>query len=157
MERMRRAMQADLDKLPDLSLPEPELKEEEPVEIHGGLASTDLKRDHIVIDEDSEDSAEGCEMEMIQIEPEESVGNDVKGDGTDSSSEGSKNEVPARLGHGTSAGNSIHGELSAIDELFVPIVAFSKFPYKYIPKKHKEDVADAFFNAGKFWDCTWDL
>jgi hypothetical protein len=157
VERMRRAMQADLDKLPDESPPKPKPKKEELVQVRCGSASTDVKRDHVITDTDSEDSEEDCEMEMIQIEPEETASNDVVGDDTDSSDEEAENEVPARSGPGAISDNLIRGELSAIGEFFVPVVAFSKFPYKYITKNRKEDVADAFFNAGKFWDCTWDL
>ncbi len=40
---------------------------------------------------------------------------------------------------------------------FCPIHAVAKFPYKYIDKEHSEAVADAFFNAGKFWERTFDV
>lgn len=40
---------------------------------------------------------------------------------------------------------------------FCPISSVAKFPYKYIDKDHSEAVADAFFNAGKFWDRTFDV
>jgi hypothetical protein len=40
---------------------------------------------------------------------------------------------------------------------FCPIHAVAKFPYKHIGKENSEAVADAFFNAGKFWDRTFDV
>lgn len=38
---------------------------------------------------------------------------------------------------------------------FIPIVNFSKFPYKYIRAEYSELVADKFWNAGKFWERSW--
>ena len=52
------------------------------------------------------------------------------------------------------------GELSAPELCFIPIIAFSRFPYKLLPSDlhhASEDIADAFFNAGKFWTRTWDV
>ena len=49
------------------------------------------------------------------------------------------------------------GQLSSSKDLFCPIVAVSKFPYKYLPRSESERVADRFFNAGRFWSRRWDL
>lgn len=40
---------------------------------------------------------------------------------------------------------------------FCPIMAISKFPYKYVPPQYAEEVAGALFNGGKFWTRTFDL
>jgi hypothetical protein len=40
---------------------------------------------------------------------------------------------------------------------FTPILALSKYPYKFCNKSHLQDIASAFFDAGKFWDREWDL
>lgn len=40
---------------------------------------------------------------------------------------------------------------------FCPIMAISKFPYKYVSPQYSEAVAGALFNGGKFWDRTFDL
>lgn len=40
---------------------------------------------------------------------------------------------------------------------FVPIVTFSKFPYKYIRPEFSELVAEKSWNAGKFWERSWDM
>ncbi|PVH98438.1 hypothetical protein DM02DRAFT_531085 [Periconia macrospinosa] len=45
----------------------------------------------------------------------------------------------------------------AIDKSFAPLVALSKYPYKFCNKDHAQAVASAFFDAGKFWAREWDL
>jgi hypothetical protein len=49
------------------------------------------------------------------------------------------------------------GRLAPNDKLFAPIHTLDKFPYKFVSDDHKEDVADAFFNSGKFWERDWHL
>lgn len=48
------------------------------------------------------------------------------------------------------------GELARI-KYFTPIVALSKYPYKFCHKDYMQDIASEFFHAGKFWDREWDL
>ncbi|KAJ4289697.1 hypothetical protein N0V90_011026 [Kalmusia sp. IMI 367209] len=40
---------------------------------------------------------------------------------------------------------------------FTPIVALSKYPYKFCSKNLMQDIASAFFDQGKFWAREWDL
>ncbi|PGH11314.1 hypothetical protein AJ79_04930 [Helicocarpus griseus UAMH5409] len=40
---------------------------------------------------------------------------------------------------------------------FCPIIAVSRFPYKYVRSSEKDRIAKGFFDAGKFWDRCWDL
>ncbi|KAF2416198.1 hypothetical protein EJ08DRAFT_566986, partial [Tothia fuscella] len=49
------------------------------------------------------------------------------------------------------------GQMSSVGQSFCPVIVISKFPYKYIPKKDSEAVADKFFNAAKFWLRKLDL
>lgn len=43
------------------------------------------------------------------------------------------------------------------ENYFVPIVALSKFPYKFCDKASSQAIASAFFDQGKFWAREWDL
>lgn len=49
------------------------------------------------------------------------------------------------------------GDLAAARHHFTPIVALSKYPYKFCDESHFQDIASAFFDAGKFWNRQWDL
>ncbi|KAL9052680.1 MAG: hypothetical protein Q9162_005239 [Coniocarpon cinnabarinum] len=49
------------------------------------------------------------------------------------------------------------GELAPVHQAFCPIMAVSKYPYKFVASDISESIADRFFNAGKFWDRTWDI
>lgn len=51
----------------------------------------------------------------------------------------------------------VRGDLAAARHHFTPIVALSKYPYKFCDKSHFQDIASAFFDAGKFWNRHWDL
>ncbi|KAF2006223.1 hypothetical protein P154DRAFT_422772 [Amniculicola lignicola CBS 123094] len=49
------------------------------------------------------------------------------------------------------------GELAPSRLSFTPIVALSKYPYRFCNKSISQDIASAFFDAGKFWAREWDL
>jgi hypothetical protein len=49
------------------------------------------------------------------------------------------------------------GHLTAPQHHFTPIVAIAKYPYKFCNKSHSQEIASAFFDAGKFWNREWDL
>lgn len=52
------------------------------------------------------------------------------------------------------------GEVAAAGLCFVPVLALSRFPYKFLTKDAyhaSEDIADGFFNDGKFWTRSWDM
>jgi hypothetical protein len=49
------------------------------------------------------------------------------------------------------------GDLAPFGKGFCPIVALSKFPYKFVPASVKQEVASKFFDGGKFWMRDWDL
>ncbi|OAX84461.1 hypothetical protein ACJ72_01161 [Emergomyces africanus] len=42
-------------------------------------------------------------------------------------------------------------------KLFCPIVAVSRFPYKYVRHDDGERISQRFFSEGKFWKRSWDL
>ncbi|KAJ4348695.1 uncharacterized protein N0V89_010073 [Didymosphaeria variabile] len=43
------------------------------------------------------------------------------------------------------------------EKYFTPIVALSKYPYKFCNKDCMQGIASAFFDQGKFWAREWDL
>lgn len=50
------------------------------------------------------------------------------------------------------------GELAPhYEKLFTPLVALSRFPYKFCGESSRQDIASAFFDQGKFWAREWDL
>lgn len=49
------------------------------------------------------------------------------------------------------------GDPAAAQHHFTPILALSKYPYKYCNKSHSQDISSAFFDQGKFWNREWDL
>jgi hypothetical protein len=158
-DRLRRALEADLAKLPDLLLAEPEPEATMAASVQDGLTSkhsVNVKQEHWgAIDEDSSDSEDGCVIEMVPITDPEDNENNVSVCDDDCSDD--EAELLAKSGPSNGLGSLVRDTLSPIGTSFVPIVPLSKFPYKYIPKERKEDVADAFFNAGQFWDRSWDL
>jgi hypothetical protein len=163
-ERMRQAMQADLAKLPDLSQLEldPDVTGPVPAQIGPTCkepeVNVNVNVNHElrgVLEEDSTDSEDDCEIEMIPIiEPSDNKINVIV-DNDDCSDD--QAEPIAESGPSNRPGSLAKDSLSPIGTSFVPIVPLSKFPYKYIAKEHKEDVANAFFNTAQFWNRSWDL
>ena len=50
------------------------------------------------------------------------------------------------------------GTLAGPGESFVPVVALSKFPYKFIGNKGLgQRIASGFFDQGKFWGYHWEM
>jgi len=49
------------------------------------------------------------------------------------------------------------GELALPGEKFCPVLAVSRYPYRHVGKELSEIVASSYFNAGKFWERTWDM
>lgn len=49
------------------------------------------------------------------------------------------------------------GDLGSNSQHYTPIVALSKYPYKWCDRIHSQDIASAFFDQGQFWAREWDL
>lgn len=43
------------------------------------------------------------------------------------------------------------------DGTFCPLLALSKYPYKYLQGEIRDKVANRFFERGLFWKRQWDL
>lgn len=54
-------------------------------------------------------------------------------------------------------GPAIQATGSEISTSFCPVVAVSRYPYKYIKGQLSQTIASGFFDQGKFWDREWDL
>ncbi|RHZ66857.1 uncharacterized protein CDV56_101898 [Aspergillus thermomutatus] len=44
-----------------------------------------------------------------------------------------------------------------LDGFFCPLIAMSRYPYKFVPKELSQTVASRFFDGGKFWQRVWDI
>lgn len=55
------------------------------------------------------------------------------------------------------ASNLNCGDLGPATQHYTPIVALSKYPYKWCNKEHSQAIASTFFDQGKFWAREWDL
>ncbi|KAF3045387.1 hypothetical protein E8E11_005590 [Didymella keratinophila] len=54
--------------------------------------------------------------------------------------------------------NKLHrGDLGSATQHYSPVLALSRYPYKWCDKTHSQDIASAFFDQGKFWAREWDL
>ncbi|PKX92214.1 3'-5' exonuclease [Aspergillus novofumigatus IBT 16806] len=44
-----------------------------------------------------------------------------------------------------------------LDGFFCPLMAMSRYPYKFVRKELSQTVASRYFDGGKFWQRVWDL
>lgn len=65
--------------------------------------------------------------------------------------------APPKLAALLPSNNLNRGDLGSATEHYSPIVALSRYPYKWCNKTHSQDIASAFFDEGKFWAREWDL
>ncbi|KAJ8105879.1 hypothetical protein OPT61_g9913 [Boeremia exigua] len=49
------------------------------------------------------------------------------------------------------------GDLGSSTQHYAPVLALSRYPYKWCDKRHSQDIVSAFFDQGKFWAREWDL
>jgi hypothetical protein len=79
--------------------------------------------------------------------------------------EDSTSHEPEALAHSDheamDVGSSSQGPVWPSDvtlaESYCPVVALSRFPYRYLRGEMSQKVASRFFDANKFWDRHWDL
>lgn len=55
------------------------------------------------------------------------------------------------------ATNLHRGDLGSATHHYSPIVALSKYPYKWCNKNLSQPIASTFFDQAKFWAREWDL
>jgi hypothetical protein len=165
LARLRGAIKADLDKLPNLPEPKPEVKATTNAAVYGptkpaaeaqhkpapksNLGSI-IWPDVHQPDSDSDDSEADCHIEFVRVEEDQEKIKEVEKD------DSSDDHEPAVISP-IKKGNLVRGELAPLGQAFVAIIGFSKFPYKYIHPDDSENVANRFFNAGKFFMREWHL
>ena len=49
------------------------------------------------------------------------------------------------------------GRLAPVNQAFCPVIAVSKYPYKFVSQDISEPIAERFFNDSKFWYRPWDV
>ena len=49
------------------------------------------------------------------------------------------------------------GEPAPFGVRFCPFIAVTKLPYKFVNKQFMQQIATAFFDAGKIWNREWDV
>ncbi|OSS43500.1 hypothetical protein B5807_11871 [Epicoccum nigrum] len=158
LERLRHTVQADLEALPTLT-PEPILSDS--------------------------DSAGGVKLDPLQTPGDQSAANTVRPGNIPSAPESEPNPdrryvwlpdaessynptalpAPVRLTNTVTSPPSTllpctdlnRGDLGSATKHYCPIVALSRYPYKWCNKTHSQDIAAAFFDQGKFWTREWDL
>jgi hypothetical protein len=168
LARLRAVIKDDLEKLPDLpTMAEPKLEVKaaatpasigpEKPEVKSQPKSALMPNLGAILwpdarepDSDSDDSEADCEMEFIRVEEDEE--RIVELEKIDSSDEDNLASASTSKKDGLAK-----GQLAPLGQGFVTIIAFSKFPYMYVPKDESENVAGRFFNGGKFFMRNWDL
>lgn len=180
LERLKILLQADLAALPDLplGLDESDLDQQAEVEpliddskvapmaadtnLHprspvnaptpeSRLQSGDTQagRNFLRVPSDADDSEAGCILELIP---------GPHGDEPPLTPGHAGANLPLWQGGSASASAGLkRGQLAPSDQVFCPVHAVSKFPYRFLPQDVSEEVADKFFNAGKFWMRVWEL
>lgn len=170
LERLRKMTASDLEKLPDL-LPEPVTAPEleMPTDEWDFTPKADAPAAPMIEQEnrparlaalppglESDTGSEAdCHIEMTPI-PEAEASAACKY-GEHHKNCNFNEPLSASSEEEASAAGLTRGHLSPAGQSFCPILAVSKFPYRYIPKKDSESVAAKFFNVGQFWLRKWDL
>ncbi|KAL5118762.1 hypothetical protein ACEQ8H_003265 [Pleosporales sp. CAS-2024a] len=133
LDRLATLIQADLAALPDRPT-EPELA---------------------IMPED--DDLGGVALEDADALPAASIQQRIPHGPTESAPATALTKSPGRpMGSGTLPATGLRrGDLA--DGSFMSILALSRYPYKYCSKAHMQNIASAFFDAGKFWQRPWDL
>jgi hypothetical protein len=154
LERLHHTVQADLEALPTLT-PEPILSDS--------------------------DSTGGVALDSLQTPGDQSAADAVQPDNTPSApqpnpdrryvwlpdAESSYNPTasPVPLANTATLPPSTpllcpdlnRGDLGSATKHYCPIVALSRYPYRWCDKADSQDIASAFFDQGKFWEREWDL
>ena len=102
---------------------------------------------------DAQDSEVDLDISVKQVFPAHTF------EFTKASEEDEKNlaQDHAEMQSHTTNGTMKVGQLTPCGERFCPILALSKFPYKFVQYADSEAVSGQFFAGGQFWARRWDL
>lgn len=154
LERLRKANQPDLDALPD-RVTEPIINDSDasggvaltPTNTPGEQPAVDNKLQELQLDT----SSPNTERRYIWLQSAQSSYNPALSAKLAVAPELPSPAVPLPCT------DLSRGDLGSATQHYSPIVALSKFPYKWSDKIHSQDIASAFFDQGKFWAREWDL
>lgn len=171
LDRLRAVIQSDLEKLPDIPAPAPKAGPKLEVKAAAAPAFIVSPRPEVKskpkpalipnagnifwpeaqqYDDSDDDSEADYDMEFIRVEEDEGRIKELE------KYNPCDEHVPAVVST-IKKGSLAKGQLVPQGQGFAAIIGFSKFPYKYLPKDQSENVADRFFNSGKFFMREWDL
>lgn len=157
LERLRKLVQADVDALPD----RPITLQSDPVfssDSDGGVALDSP------LPIGKQNSANDTDQNRASLE---FVTQNVTNLHVAQVREAASSPNPHESSHRTAANlpaadpllatNLRSGDLTHPNHRYTSIQALAKYPYKFCDKNHMQDIASAFFDAGKFWNRQWDL
>jgi len=153
MDRLRKRHQVDLDALPDRA-PEPIFTDSDAL---GGVLLT-------AVDVLSKQTA----ADDVQPEPKPTANTDRRYFWLEDAESSYKAAAatppktacttkPAKSAPSLPNNDLNRGDLGSVSQHYTPIVALSKYPYKWCDRIHSQDIASAFFDQGQFWAREWDL
>lgn len=64
---------------------------------------------------------------------------------------------PPKLPAPAPAGDSQYEHVFPLNGQFSPLLAIAKYPYRHIKGSLSQEVSSRFFDAGKFWNRSWDV
>ena len=156
LERLRKIVQQDLDALPDLPPTEPIFSDSD---TSGGIAlevvDAPNKQPEAIVQPQPEPtpitSDANTDRRFVLLKGAESSFNPK------SMPKSATTTVPPKPAAPLPSNNLNRGDLGSATDHYSPVVALSRYPYKWCNKIHSQDIASAFFDQGKFWTREWDL
>jgi hypothetical protein len=154
LERLRKIVQQDLDALPDCQSTEPVVSDSD---TSGGVT--------LEVDAPSKqpEALVQPQPEPAPITPEPNTDRrfvllkDAESSYNPKSLPKPTTTTPPKPATPLPSNNLNRGDLASATQHYSPIVALSKYPYKWCGKTHTQIIASAFFDQGKFWAREWDL
>ena len=154
LKRLRRLVQADLDALPDRA-PEPIASDSDAsggVALNPGNAPSKQPAADTVQPEPTPATHEpNTDRRYVWLKDAESLYKPA------SVPKPASTVTPPKPAAPLPATDLNRGDLGSATQHYTPIVALSKYPYKWCNQSHSQDIASAFFDKGKFWAREWDL
>lgn len=155
LARLRSLVQADLDALPDRS-PEPIFNDNDdsggvslnPVDVQSKQSAADHSQPEPI----PAPTVPNTDRRYFWLKDAESSYKSVPGPAPKSFP-----TKPPRPAAPLPVNDLTRGDLGSATQHYTPIVALSKYPYKWCDKSHSQDIASALFDQGKFWAREWDL
>lgn len=152
-ERLRKLVQRDLDALPDRSLTDPIVSDSD---TSGGIAleaaNVPFKHPEAVVQPQPASAPitteQNTDRRFVLLKDADSSYHPKSVPNSTATPKPTAPLPPNNLNR---------GDLGSATQHYSPIVALSRYPYKWYNKTHSQDIASAFFDLDKFWAREWDL